>query len=111
MSQVGLAWLLLATAGCLEIVWAVSMKMSEGFSRLWPSVLVVVAMLASVGCMTLAFRHIPLGVGYTVWVGIGAAGAATVGMLYFGESADWTRIASIGLILAGVIGLKLGSAG
>jgi quaternary ammonium compound-resistance protein SugE len=111
MSQTGFAWLLMAAAGCLEVVWAFGMKQSEGFTRLWPTLLMIVAITGSVTCMTLAFRHVPLGTGYAVWVGIGAAGSAVVGILMFGESADWMRLASIGLIVAGVIGLKLGSAG
>ena len=106
----GAAWLWLLAAGLLEIVWAVGLKYSEGFSRLGPSAITVVAMGASFWCLARALREIPLGTGYAVWVGIGAVGTAIAGVLLFSEPATWPRAFCVGLILAGIIGLKLTSA-
>ena len=102
-----MAWLLLGVAGVLEIVFALSMKASEGFTRLAPSLLTVAAGLSSVVLLSLALRTLPVGSGYAVWTGIGAAGAAILGIVMLGESAAPLRLLCIGLILAGVIGLKL----
>ena len=103
----GLAWLWLLAAGLLEIVWAVGLKYSEGFSRLGPSAITIAAMAASFWCLARALREIPLGTGYAVWVGIGAVGTAIAGVLLFSEPATWPRAFCVGLILAGIIGLKL----
>lgn len=104
-----MAWVYLVLAGLLEVVWAVGLKYSEGFSRLWPSVVTGVAMAGSFWLLAAALRHIPLGTGYAIWVGIGAVGTAFVGMWLFKEPATAARLACIGLIVAGIIGLKLAS--
>ena len=101
------AWGLLLVAGLLEVVWAVGMKSTEGFTRLWPSVIVTGIALASFWLLGLAMKVLPVGTAYTVWVGIGAAGAAIAGMLIYQEPATALRLACIALILAGVAGLKL----
>jgi quaternary ammonium compound-resistance protein SugE len=102
-----LAWATLAVAGLLEIGWAIGLKYTDGFSRLVPSVLTVGAMAASVGLLSLALRHIPIGTAYAVWTGIGAVGVAIAGMILFGEPRDGLRILFILLIVAGIIGLKV----
>lgn len=101
------AWLLLAVAGLLEIAWAVGMKFTDGFSRPLPSVLVLNVALASFVLLGLAMKALPVGTAYAVWVGIGAAGAALLGILLFGEPATLARIGCVLLIVAGVVGLKL----
>lgn len=101
------AWLLLVVAGLFETVWAVGMKYTDGFTRLWPSAIVAVAMVVSVVLLAIAMRTLPVGTAYAVWVGIGAAGAVLLGIVLFGEPASVARLACVGLILAGVIGLKL----
>lgn len=101
------AWGLLLVAGLLEVVWAVGMKSTEGFTRLWPSVIVTVIALASFWLLGLAMKVLPVGTAYAVWVGIGAVGAAIAGMLIYQEPATALRLACIALILAGVVGLKL----
>jgi len=103
----GAAWLWLVAAGLLEIVWAVGLKYSEGFTRLGPSAVTVAAMGASFWCLARALKDIPLGTGYAIWVGIGAVGTAIAGVLLFAEPATWPRAFCIALILAGIIGLKL----
>ena len=102
-----MAWVFLFVAGLMEVTWAVTMKYTEGWTRLWPAVGTVAAMVASVYFLALALRQIPLGTGYAVWTGIGAVGTATLGILLFSESASPARLACIGLIVAGIIGLKL----
>jgi quaternary ammonium compound-resistance protein SugE len=104
-----MAWLYLAIAGVLEIIWAVGLKYSEGFSKPLASTVTLVAMAASMWFLALALKQIPIGTGYAVWVGIGAVGTAILGIALFGESAAWPRVACIGLILAGIVGLKLTS--
>lgn len=101
------AWALLVVAGVLEVVWAVGMKSTDGFTRLWPSVIVTAIALASFWLLGLAMKVLPVGTAYAVWVGIGAAGAALVGMALYQEPASAVRLACIALILAGVAGLKL----
>ena len=103
-------WILLVIAGLLEIAFAFGMKSSEGFTRLLPSMLTVATGLSSVILLSVSLRSLPMGTGYAVWTGIGAAGTAIVGMAVMGDSAAPLRILCIGLILAGVIGLKLVSA-
>jgi quaternary ammonium compound-resistance protein SugE len=105
----GLAWIYLVVAGLLEIVWAIGLKYTEGFTRLVPSAITIVAMIASVWFLALALRAIPVGTGYAVWTGIGAVGTAILGIVLLGEPATLARVASIGLIVAGIVGLKLGS--
>ena len=102
-----MAWTLLLIAGLFEIAWAIGLKYTEGFTRLVPSVLTVAAMVVSVVCLALALRSIPVGTGYAVWTGIGAVGTAILGIVLFGESAGIARLACIGLIVAGIVGLKL----
>ena len=102
-----MAWIWLTAAGLLEIVWAVGLKYTEGFTRLVPSAVTLAAMAASVYCLAVAVRTIPIGTGYAVWTGIGAVGVAILGMVLFGESRDLLRLASIGLIVAGIVGLKV----
>lgn len=104
-------WLFLALAGLLEVGWAVGLKYTEGFTRPLPSVLTVIAMGGSFWLLSLAMRDIPLGTAYGVWVGIGAVGAAIAGMVLFKEPASTLRIVSILLVVAGIVGLKLSSAG
>lgn len=96
-------------AGALEIVWLISMKHTDGFTRLWPSVLTISAMAASMWLVSLSIRTIPVGTAYAVWTGIGAVGGAVAGILLFGESKEWLRLMSIALIIAGILGLKLTS--
>lgn len=102
-------WVYLLLAGLLEVVWAVGLKYSEGFTRLWPSVVTGVAMIASFWLLATALKSIPLGTGYAVWVGIGAVGTALLGMVIFKEPATAARLVCIGLIVAGIVGLKLAS--
>lgn len=106
----GKAWLLLVIAGVLEIVWAIGLKYTDGFSRLWPSVITISAMAVSMFLLGMALRTLPAGTGYAVWVGIGAVGTAILGIVLLGESAAAPRLISIGLIVAGIVGLKLSSA-
>ena len=105
-----MAWVWLTLAGLLEVVWAVGLKYTEGFTRLVPSAITAAAMVASVYFLSLALRSIPIGTGYAVWTGIGAVGVAIFGMVMFGEPANVLRVGSILLIVAGIAGLKLVSA-
>ncbi len=102
-----MAWLQLVLAGILEIAFALGMKASEGFTRLVPSLVTVVSGLSSVALLSFALRSLPVGTGYAVWTGIGAAGTAIVGIAALGESTAPMRILCIGLILAGAIGLRI----
>lgn len=100
-------WLCLIVAGCLEVVWALGIKYTAGFSKPVPSVITIGSMIASVWLLAIALKSIPVGTGYAVWVGIGAVGAAIGGVILFGESKSLARIVCILLIVSGVIGLKL----
>jgi quaternary ammonium compound-resistance protein SugE len=102
-----MAWLVLVAAGLLEIGWAIGLKYTEGFTRLIPSVLTLAAMAGSIILLGLALKSLPIGTAYAVWTGIGAVGTALLGIALFGEPATAARLASIGLIVAGIIGLKL----
>ena len=102
-----MAWIWLSFAGLLEIVWAIGLKYTEGFTRLGPSLVTGAAMLGSVYFLALAVRTSPIGTGYAVWTGIGAVGVAILGMILFDEPRDLLRIGSIALIVAGIAGLKL----
>lgn len=101
----------LLIAGLFEIGWAVGLKYTEGFSRLVPSVLTVGAMIISLALLGLALKTLPVGTGYAVWTGVGAVGTAILGIVLLGESMEPMRLASIGLIVAGIVGLKLASPG
>jgi len=105
-----MAWLILLVAGFCEIGWAIGLKYTEGFTRLVPSILTGAAMVVSVVLLGIALKTLPVGTGYAVWTGIGAVGTAILGIFLLGESTDWMRLASIALIVAGIIGLKLTSA-
>lgn len=102
-----MAWLFLLVAGLLEVGWAIGLKYTEGFTRLWPSVLTIGAMILSLGFLGLALKTLPVGTAYAVWTGIGAVGTVTLGIILFAEPATAARLACIGLILAGIVGLKV----
>ena len=100
-------WLILLTAGLFEVIWVLAMKASDGFSRLWPTLLTAAAMLVSVWLLGLSLKSLPVGVAYAVWTGIGAVGTAVLGMVLLGEPATAPRLVCIGLIVTGLVGLKL----
>ena len=102
-----MSWIILFIAGLLEVVWAIGLKYTHGFTRLMPSLITVTAMIVSIALLSWAMRTLPVGTAYAVWTGIGAVGAAITGILLLGESASLARIASLALIVAGIIGLKL----
>ena len=102
-----MAWVYLFFAGLLEIVWAVGLKYTQGFTKLAPSILTLVAMAGSVGLLGLALRHLPLGTAYAIWTGIGTVGTVVAGMVMLGEPAGALRLMCIALIVAGIFGLKL----
>ena len=104
-----MAWIYLSFAGLLEVVWASTMKHSAGFTRLVPSIVTLAAMVGSFWLLALALRSLPLGTAYAIWTGIGAVGAFIVGIVLMGEIANFGRIASVTLIVAGMVGLKLSS--
>ena len=104
-----MAWIYLTVAGLFEIGWAVGLKYTEGFTKFWPSVATIAAMIASFGLLAAALKTIPVGTGYAVWTGIGAAGTALLGMVLFDESRDVIRMLCILLIIGGVLGLKFAS--
>lgn len=100
-------WIILILAGIFEIGWAIGLKYTEGFTRLWPTVGTVLAMVISLGLLGIAMKSLPVGTAYAVWVGVGAVGTAMLGIVLLGEPANAGRLVSLGLILAGIIGLKL----
>lgn len=102
-------WLLLFLAGLFEVGWALGLKYSHGFTRLWPSLATALAMLISLGLLAAAMRSLPLGTAYAVWVGIGAVGTVILGVVLFGEPVNLVRAASVALIVLGLVGLKLGA--
>ena len=102
-----MAWGALVLAGIFEIGWAIGLKYTDGFSRLWPTVGTFAVMVISLGLLGLAVKTIPVGTAYAVWVGVGAFGTAILGMILFGESANAGRLVSLGLVVVGIIGLKL----
>jgi quaternary ammonium compound-resistance protein SugE len=105
-----MAWTYLVLAGLLEIGWAIGLKYTDGFTRLTPTVLTIASMVASVALLGLALKTLPVGTGYAVWTGIGTVGTALLGIYLLGEPATALRLACIGLIVAGILGLKLASA-
>ncbi|HEY9035795.1 MAG TPA: quaternary ammonium compound efflux SMR transporter SugE [Pseudomonadales bacterium] len=100
-------WVILVLAGLFEIGWVIGLKYSDGFTRLWPSIATLIAMAASVWLLGVAMKSLPMGTAYSVWVGIGAAGAVVLGMLLFDEAANALRLVSIALVITGIAGLKL----
>jgi quaternary ammonium compound-resistance protein SugE len=102
-----MAWVVLVVAGLFEVGWAIGLKYTEGFSRLWPSVGTIAAMVASVLLLGWAMRTLPVGTAYAVWTGIGAVGTVALGIVLFGEPATVARLLCVGLILAGIVGLKI----
>lgn len=102
-----MSWFLLVLAGLLEVGWAIGLKYTEGFTRLWPSVGTVAAMVVSLGLLGIAMKSLPVGTAYAVWVGVGAVGTVILGIVLFDEPATALRIGSVLLIVAGLVGLKL----
>ena len=100
-------WIILIIAGLFEVGWAIGLKYTHGFTRFWPSVGTLVAIMISMGLLGVAMKTLPTGTAYAVWVGIGIVGAATLGILLFDESVNIFRLISLGVIVAGIIGLKL----
>ncbi|MCC6545664.1 quaternary ammonium compound efflux SMR transporter SugE [Candidatus Sumerlaeota bacterium] len=100
-------WVLLILAGIFEIGWAIGLKYTEGFTRFWPSVGTALAMVVSMGLLSFAMKSLPAGTAYAVWVGVGAVGTAILGIMLLGEAANAGRLLSLGLIVAGIVGLKL----
>ncbi|PKF70591.1 QacE family quaternary ammonium compound efflux SMR transporter [Pseudomonas fluvialis] len=102
-----MSWWIVLCAGLFEVAWVVGLKYSAGFTRPWPSLATLLALLVSLWLLSLALRHLPLGTAYAVWVGIGVLGSALLGVLLFGETLTPLRLFSLGLIIAGVVGLKM----
>ncbi len=105
-----MAWIYLLGAGIFEMVWVVAMKYAEGFTKIVPSVIMIIGMIFSVGLLGLAVKTIPLETGYAIWTGIGAVGAVTYGMIFFGEPVTVLRLTFVAMIIVGLVGLKLVSA-
>jgi quaternary ammonium compound-resistance protein SugE len=106
MSQT-VSWLVLIVAGVFEVGWAIGLKYTEGFTRFWPTLWTAVALIVSMALLGLAVKELPVGTAYAVWVGVGAVGTAILGIMLLGEAASFARVASIALIVAGIVGLKL----
>lgn len=104
-----MSWLVLVLAGLFEIGWAIGLKYTDGFTKLWPTVGTVASMVVSLGLLGVAMKSLPVGTAYAVWVGVGAVGTAILGIVLLGEPANAGRMVSLGLIVAGIIGLKLAS--
>ena len=104
-----MAWFYLLIAGLFEVGWAIGLKYTEGFSRLWPSLATIAAMILSLGCLGLALKTLPVGTAYAIWTGVGAVGTAILGIYLFAEPANAMRLACIGVIVSGIVGLKLAS--
>ncbi|HOP91322.1 MAG TPA: quaternary ammonium compound efflux SMR transporter SugE [Ottowia sp.] len=105
-----MSWIILVIAGLFEIGWAIGLKYTQGFTRLWPTLGTVGAMVISVGLLGVAMRELPVGTAYAVWTGIGAVGTVILGIVLFGDPANAPRLVCVGLIVAGILGLKLTSA-
>jgi quaternary ammonium compound-resistance protein SugE len=105
-----MAWLVLVLAGLFEIGWAIGLKYTDGFTKLWPTLGTVASMVVSLGLLGIAMKSLPVGTAYAVWVGVGAVGTAILGVVLLGEPANAGRMVSLALIVAGIIGLKLASA-
>ena len=106
-----MAWLLLVLAGLFEVGWASGLKYTDGFTRLWPTIGTVLAMGVSLGLLGIAMKSLPVGTSYAVWVGVGAVGTAVLGIVLLGEVANAGRLISLGLIIAGIVGLKIATPG
>ncbi|QDO96713.1 quaternary ammonium compound efflux SMR transporter SugE [Ferrovibrio terrae] len=102
-----MAWIILVIAGLTEIGWAIGLKYTDGFTRLWPSILTGLSMVVSIVLLGIALKTLPLGTAYAIWTGIGTVGTAILGIYLFGESATVLRLVCIGLIVAGIVGLKV----
>lgn len=102
-----MSWFFLFIAGVFEIAWAYFMKTSQGFTRLTPSILMLICAFSSFGFLSAALKNIPMGTAYAVWTGIGAVGAATLGILFFNEPQDWKRLVSLFFVIMGIVGLKV----
>ena len=102
-----MSWLLLILAGLFEIGWAIGLKYTEGFTRLWPSIGTALAMIVSLALLGIAMKSLPVGTAYAVWVGVGAVGTVILGIVLFGEPANTLRLVSVALIIGGIVGLKL----
>jgi quaternary ammonium compound-resistance protein SugE len=100
-------WLILFIAGLFEVAWAIGLKYTDGFTKLWPSVFTIVSMVISMGLLAYAVKHLPVGTAYAIWTGIGAVGTAALGMILFNESKELIRIFFIFLIVVGIVGLKI----
>ena len=105
-----MAWVILVVAGLFEVGWAIGLKYTEGFTRLWPTIWTALAMIISLGLLGLAMKSLPVGTAYSVWVGVGAVGTVLLGIVLLGESASVARLISVALIIAGIVGLKLATA-
>jgi len=106
-----MAWAILVVAGLFEVGWAIGLKYTEGFTRMWPTVGTIIAMIISLGLLGVAMKSLPVGTSYAVWVGVGAVGTAILGIVLLGESANAGRLVSLALIVAGIVGLKLATPG
>lgn len=102
-----MAWTILIIAGLFEVIWAIGLKYTEGFTKLWPSVFTITAMIVGFILLSQALRTIPVGTGYAVWTGIGVVGTAVIGMLFLGEPRDTARVICLLLIVVGIVGLKI----
>ena len=102
-----MAWVIVVTAGLFEVGWAIGLKYTEGFTRLWPSVGTILAMIISVWLLGIGMKSLPVGTAYSVWVGVGAVGTVVLGIVLLGEPANAARLVSVALIVAGIVGLKL----
>ena len=109
MYSTNLAWIILIGAGLFECAWAIGMKLSQGFTRLYPTLWTLAAMAVSLLMLTIAVRRVPIGTAYAVWTGMGAVGVATIGIIWFGEPAAPGRLVSLALVSLGIIGLRLSS--
>lgn len=101
-----MAWIMLFIAGLFEVVWAIGLKYTEGFTRLWPSIATILAIIISMGLLGLSMKKLPVGTAYAVWTGVGTVGTVILGILLFNESAAWSRLISIAFILVGIMGLR-----
>ncbi|CAH1202333.1 guanidinium exporter [Candidatus Nitrotoga sp. BS] len=106
-----MTWVILILAGLLEVGWAIGLKYTEGFTRLWPSLGTIAAMIVSLGLLGLALKTLPVGTAYAVWVGVGAVGTVIFGIVLFDEPASAVRLISVAFIIAGIVGLKLATPG